>query len=107
MESEVMLTTFDNPFDPFKQFASWYLFDVEKGYNTCSYLGRIVRLSDDMTEKETDAEVERAIDAIIEHDFMNIYKKVRKNDKKDGNNVETAQKSTENQQTTTDSNTNT
>lgn len=80
-ESECMLTTFDNPFDPFEQFTSWFLFDVEKGYNTCSYLGRIVKISDSMTEKETDAEIERAIDKIIEYDFMNIYKKVRKKNK--------------------------
>ena len=76
MEHECMLTTFDNPFDPFEQFAKWFLFDVEKGYNTCSYLGRVVRFSDDMTEQEMDEENERAIDEIIKHDFLNIYKKV-------------------------------
>lgn len=75
-----MLTTFDNPFDPFEQFTSWFLFDVEKGYNTCSYLARIVKLSDDMSEVETDKEIERAIDEIIKYDFMNIYKKVTKKD---------------------------
>ena len=73
-----MLTTFDNPFDPFEQFSSWFLFDVEKGYNTCSYLGRIAKFSDEMTTKEEDEEVERAIDEIIKYDFMNIYKKVKK-----------------------------
>ena len=78
MANKVMLTTFDNPFDPFEQFSSWFLFDVEKGYNTCSYLGRIAKFSDEMTTKEEDEEVERAIDEIIKYDFMNIYKKVRK-----------------------------
>ena len=78
--SEVMLTTFDNPFDPFEQFTSWFLFDVEKGYNTCSYLARIVQTYDDMTQKEVDEEVERAIDEIIKYDFLDIYKKVRRND---------------------------
>lgn len=73
-----MLTTFDNPYDPFEQFSSWFLFDVEKGYNTCSYLGRIAKLSDEMSTAEEDEEVERAIDEIIKYDFMNIYKKVRK-----------------------------
>ena len=77
--SEYMLTTFDNPYNPFKQFSEWFLFDVEKGYNTCARMGRLARLSDDMTQKEIDEENERVIDEIIKYDFMNIYKKVRRN----------------------------
>ena len=50
--SKCALTTIDNPFDPFEQFTQWFLFDVEKGYNTCGYLGRITRISDEMTEEE-------------------------------------------------------
>lgn len=78
MEHECMLTTFDNPFDPFEQFVSWFLFDIEKGYNTCSYVGRIANISDDMTDQEKAIENERAIDEIIKYDFMNRYKKVTK-----------------------------
>ena len=79
MEKECMLTTFDNPYNPFDDFTSWFMFDIEKGYNTCSYLGRIVNLSDDLCQKEVDEEVERAIDEIIFYDFRNFYKKVYKN----------------------------
>ena len=77
--TECMLTTFDNPYDPFEQFNLWFMFDIEKGYNTCSYLGRIAQFSDDMSQTERDEENERAIDEIIKYDFMNIYKKVRRN----------------------------
>lgn len=79
MNSECMLTTIDNPFDPFTQFDSWFQFDIEKGYYSCSKLARIAKLSDDMSEKETDEEIERAIDEIIKYDFMNVYKKVKRN----------------------------
>lgn len=78
MENEFMLTTVDNPFDPFEDFTSWFLFDVGKGYNSCSYLARIAKISDDMTEQEVSAEIERAIDEIIKYDFMGIYKKVKR-----------------------------
>jgi len=78
--SRCMLTTFDNPYDPFEQFASWFLFDVEKGYDSCAYLGRIARTSDQLSEEENDLEVERAIDEIIKYDFRNIYKKVTRQD---------------------------
>ena len=78
VETEFALTTFDNPFDPFEQFTSWLLFDNEKGYGTCSYLARIAKISDDMTEKEKNEEIERAIDEIILFNPLNIYKKVKR-----------------------------
>lgn len=76
MESKCALTTFDNPYNPFEQFSSWFLFDVEKGYNTCSYLGRIAKTSDQLSEEENEFEIERAIDEIIKYDFRDIYRKV-------------------------------
>ena len=74
----VAITTFDNPYDPFDQFVDWFLFDVEKHYNTCSLMARLSHLSDDMIQKEEDEEVERVIDRIIELDFRNIYRKIVK-----------------------------
>ena len=79
MENTYMITTFDNPYDPFEQFTSWFLFDVEKGYNTCQYLDRIANYNDEMSEQEADLENERAIDEIIKYDFLNMYKKVSRN----------------------------
>ena len=76
MASKCMLTTVDNPFDPFEQFTSWFMFDEEKGYHTCAYLGRIARTSDQLSEEENELENERAIDEILKYDFRNIYKKV-------------------------------
>lgn len=76
MKTETMLTTFDNPFDPFDEFVPWFLFDVEKGYYTCNKLARIARSSEDFSTIEDKEETERAIDEIINYDFLNIYKKV-------------------------------
>lgn len=75
-----MLTTFDNPYDPFEQFQSWFLFDVEKGYNSCAYLGRIARTSEQLSDEENNIIIEEAIDEIIKYDFRNIYKKVKRTD---------------------------
>ena len=74
-----LITTIDNPFDPFDNFDSWYQFDTEKGYNTSCYVARIAQTSDRFTEAENEREMERAIDEIIKYDFRNIYKKVKKN----------------------------
>ena len=75
-EHDCMLTTIDNPYDPFDQFDEWLMFDKEKGYDTCEKIGRLVNLKENMTQKEIDAETDRAIDKIIEFDFLDIYKKV-------------------------------
>ena len=72
------LTTFDNPYDHFTQFDLWFAFDVEKGYYSCSRFARAAKISEEMTEKEVSEEIERAIDEIIQYDFLNIYKKVCK-----------------------------
>lgn len=80
MVSNYLLTTFDNPYDPFDQFDEWFLFDNEKGYDTCGYLDRIARTSEQFSDEENELEVERAIDEIIKYDFRHIYKKIRKED---------------------------
>ena len=76
MASKCALTTVDNPYNPFEQFLSWFLFDEEKGYHSCAYLGRIARTSDQLSDEENNQEIERAIDEIIKYDVTNIYRKV-------------------------------
>ena len=76
VSNECMLTTVDNPFNPFNQFDDWMRFDMDKGYNSCSYLARIANTSDALTDEENNAEVERAIDEIISLDFQDLYRKV-------------------------------
>lgn len=89
-----MLTTFDNPYDPFDQFLKWFLFDTEKGYNSCDYLGRIAKTSEEFTDEENNRAIEDAIDEIIKYDFRNIYKKVRKNESERQNEDQTKQNPT-------------
>lgn len=80
MSKRFGLTTKDNPFNPLTQFHDWFLFDIEKGYYTCSYLARIAKTSNLLTDHENDLEIERAIDEIIKLDFRNIYVKVSSDD---------------------------
>ena len=77
MAKESMLTTHDNPYDPFEEFIPWLMYDKEKGYDTCERLARIVqpRLSSDMTQREIDVITDCAIDEMIEHDPICLYKK--------------------------------
>ena len=74
--NECAVTTFDNPYDPFEQFALWDLYDKEHGYNSNQKVARLLEDSDDMTENERLQAYERAIDLLIEIDFTNTYKKI-------------------------------
>lgn len=75
---DYMLSTIDNPYNPFDDFHSWFMYDIEKGYNCCGKLERIANINNEMMQNEIDKEVERAIDEIIQYDFANIYIKVTK-----------------------------
>lgn len=78
MTKKVFLTTIDNPYDPDTQFTSWYLYDKQKGYDSCDYLARIARTSNQLSDEENVDEIERAIDEIVRYDFLDIYKKIVK-----------------------------
>jgi len=71
------LTTYDNPFDPLKDFDRWFVFDIVKGYNSCGYLARIAKTSDQLSDKENEDEIERAIDEIVSLN-PKLYKKLTK-----------------------------
>lgn len=76
----VYITTSDNPFDPEKQFDQWKTFDELQGYNTCSYLARVVRSSPDLSPLDQAIALETAIDEIVKYNILGIYKKVVKDD---------------------------
>lgn len=82
MTSPSMLTTIDNPFNPFTQFSDWFAFDESRGYHTCSYLARITKGSYELSETDDMLAQELAIDEIIKLNVLGIYKKVKEVDYK-------------------------
>lgn len=79
---EHMLTTIDNPFNPFTQFDEWFAFDEQKGYHSCAYLARVANTSLELSDADYALEVEQAIDDIIKYDPLQIYRKVCRSDYK-------------------------
>lgn len=73
---DVVLTTVDNPYDPFTQEDAWLAYDLSKGYNTNAYLNRMVEQEnyDDPTVEQ----ISKVIDKIILIDPANFYKKAIK-----------------------------
>lgn len=76
MSKRCFLSTVDNPYNPFDDFTSWLLYDTEKGYNSSGLIGRLARVTDDMTITEENKEIERVIDDIVKYHPRKIYKKV-------------------------------
>lgn len=74
--ANVRLSTFDNPYNPFDSFYDWLLWDELHGYNSCGYLAKIARTSNQFSDYENEQEVERAIDDIIAHDVTGMRCKV-------------------------------
>lgn len=75
----IWITTTDNPFDFFTQFDDWYQFDESKGYHTCSYVARIAKVSNDLSDLDNEIEIARAIDEILSFNLTGNYKKIEKN----------------------------
>ena len=73
---EYMLTTVDNPYNPFTRFEEWMEFDISKGYNTSALLGRVAILSDDLSEPDQQLAIQYAIDEIVRMNVSGMWRKV-------------------------------
>jgi hypothetical protein len=80
--TEYMLTTVDNPFDPFTRFDEWLAFDIQAGYNTSGFLARIAQVSDDLSEPDQAVAIQHAIDEIVAENVSGMWRKVSKNSTK-------------------------
>ena len=74
---EYMLTTVDNPYDPFTQWDEWFAWDQTAGYHTPGLLARVARLSDDLAEADVNRAIQQAIDEIVKENVLGVFKKVK------------------------------
>lgn len=75
---EYMLTTVDNPFDPFTEWREWLSWDTNAGYCTPSLLARLVITSDELSEADQHDALQDAIDRIIELNPSGMHVKITK-----------------------------
>lgn len=74
--TQYMLTTVDNPYDPFTQWAEWFAFDESSGYHTCSLLARLTYTSDELSETDQEIAIQTAIDEIVRENVSGMHRKV-------------------------------
>jgi len=73
-----MLTTVDNPYNPFDNFDDWYRFDQDNHHFSCERLAEVLPNLSDSNEVESIKITESAINYIVANDPLNIYTKVQK-----------------------------
>ena len=71
-----MLTTVDNPYNPFTEFDQWYAFDVQTGHHTLSLLARVTSTSDELSELDQSQAIDQGIETVLLEDPLGIYRKV-------------------------------
>lgn len=71
-----MLTTVDNPFDPFDDWNSWLNYDLSHGYNCCALVARLSLANDSLTERENALLDNFAIDEIIASDVSDVFTRI-------------------------------
>lgn len=73
---ESMLSTVDNPFNPFTEYEEWRVFDEAHGYYTSQFLARIVKSSDELSDPDQSVAIENAITEIVEENVLGLYIRV-------------------------------
>lgn len=74
-----MLSTSDNPYNPYTDFDLWFAFDTQNGYNSCAYLARQIESSPNASPEDENKAVEEAIDRIVALNLTGNYIKVTPN----------------------------
>lgn len=78
-EDDFMLTTFNNPFNPFDDFENWHKFDLFFGFDCCGILAKEANTSEIASD---DVNVKDELDAMdrIVSQYPMIFKKVSRKD---------------------------
>lgn len=71
-----MLTTTDNPFNPFTEWDQWFAYDEQLGHHTCALLARVTHTSDELSDVDQDLTLQQAIDEVVQYNVSGVHRKV-------------------------------
>jgi hypothetical protein len=71
--AQVMLSTTDNPYNPFTEFDQWYAFDTQVGHHTLALLGRVCITSDELSELDQSRAIDHAMDEIVAENASGMH----------------------------------
>lgn len=68
-----MLTTIDNPYDPFTQWDDWLRYDRDQGYYTNEYLARVANTDENNSDEENKAILRAAMKDIVTYNPTEMW----------------------------------
>lgn len=80
---DFMLSTFDNPFNPFEDFETWFKYDMILRHNCCGLMAQYALTSPIFSDEVNERYEDMAMDEIVASD-PTLYRKVTPEDYKEG-----------------------
>lgn len=77
-DDEQMLTTVDNPWNPFTNYDEWYAYDHSAGYDTPSLLARIANVSLDVSDPDFELSIDQAMQEVATENVSGMHRLVSK-----------------------------
>jgi hypothetical protein len=75
---DYMITTTDNPYNPFDEFDLWHAHDQYLGHHTMAFLARLTATSPYLSESDERLAINYAIDEMIKENVSGVYRRVEK-----------------------------
>lgn len=79
-DMDVMLTTVDNPINPFTSFTEWYHRDLALGHDTMGLLARVAAVPSDLSEMDRDNAITEAMQEIAHENVTGVHRLVTAQD---------------------------
>lgn len=89
ISDDVLLTTIDNPYNPFTNYDEWLAYDLQMGYNTNSLLDRVANVSDELSDEDYDSIVLEAMKEIVKYNVSGVHRLITENEVLDPNKIKT------------------
>jgi hypothetical protein len=74
--TEYLLSTTDNPYNPFTEFDQWNAYDMQVGHHTLALLARCAITSDELSELDQSQAIDLAINEIVDYNASGMHIKV-------------------------------
>ena len=68
-----LLTTVDNPYNPFTHWVEWYAFDTSMGYHTCGLLDRVTEPTEGLGSEYEVQAIRKAVVCIIKENVSGVH----------------------------------